>query len=186
MIKLKEKYKKETAPEMIKRFGIKNKMAVPKIKKVVVNVGIGRLLSLKTGDEKKKAIDKILTDLALICAQKPVLTKAKKSISGFKLREGMPVGAKVTLRGKKMYDFMEKIIHIALPRLRDFRGIDLKHFDKDGNLTLSFREQTVFPEIIPEKSKIIFGLEITIVTSAHIREQGIELLRLLGFPIKNG
>ncbi len=185
MLRLKEKYKKEVIPAMQEKFGYKNVMAVPKIEKVVVNTGIGRLVIGKTSEEQKKIYNQILGDLSLICAQKPVLTKAKKSVSGFKLREGMLIGAKVTLRGKRMYDFLERVIHITLPRVRDFRGIDLKCFDKNGNLTIPIKEQTVFPEVSPEKTRILFGLEITVVTSVKKRKEGIELLRLLGFPIKN-
>lgn len=184
--KLKEKYKKEVIPAIQEKFGYKNPMAVPKIEKVVVNIGFGRLISGKTSEEQKKIFTAISNDLALICGQKPVLTKAKKSISGFKIREGMLIGAVVTLRGRKMYDFLERVIHIALPRSRDFRGIDLKSFDKKGNLTIAIKEQIVFPEVSPEKTKMIFGFEITIVTSVKTREEGIELLRLFGFPIKHG
>lgn len=184
MMRLKEKYKKQVVPEMMKKFGYKNVMAVPKIKKVVVNVGFGRMVSGKTSDEQKKIFTAILDDMALICGQRPILTKAKKSISGFKTRIGMPIGAMGTLRGNKMYDFLERVIHIALPRSRDFRGIDLKSFDKDGNLTIAVKEQLVFPEVSPEKAKTIFGFEITIVTNAKTRQEGIELLKLLGFPIK--
>lgn len=184
MLTLKEKYTKEVIPAMMKKFGYKNVMVVPKIEKVVVNTGFGRMIINKTADERKKACKLILDDLASICAQKPILTKAKKSISGFKLREGMSIGAKVTLRGKKMHDFLERVIHIALPRFRDFRGIDLKSFDKKGNLTIAIKEHIVFSEVSSEKAKNIFGFEISIITTTKIREQGIELLRLLGFPIK--
>ena len=184
MIRLKEKYTKEVIPAMMKKFGYKNVMVAPKIEKVVVNTGLGRMIINKTSDEQKKAYKLILDDLASICAQKPILTKAKKSISGFKLREGMSIGAKVTLRGRKMHDFLERVIHIALPRFRDFRGIDLKSFDKEGNLTIAVKEHIVFPEVSPEKAKTIFGFEITVVTTAKSREESIELLRLFGFPIK--
>lgn len=184
--KLKEKYTKEVIPAMMKKFGYKNVMAVPKIEKVVVNTGFGRMIVSKTSDEQKKAYKLIFDDLALICAQKPILTKAKKSISGFKIREGMSIGAKVTLRGRKMYDFLERVIHIALPRFRDFRGIDLKSFDKEGNLTIAIKEHIVFPEVSSEKAKNIFGFEITVVTTAKNKEESVELLRLLGFPIKHG
>lgn len=184
MLRLREKYEKEVVPQMMERFGYKNKMAVPKIEKVVINTGFGRQVSGKTADEQKKIIEAILEDLALISGQKPILKKAKKSISGFKIKKGMPVGATVTLRRKRMNDFLERLIHIALPRLRDFRGIEPKSFDKEGNLTIGIKEQIVFPEISPEKVKNIFGLEITIVTTAKKREEGIELLKLLGFPIK--
>ena len=132
----------------------------------------------------KYEIAKILEDLGLICGQRPVLRKAKKSISGFKLRKGMKVGAMVTLRGGKMYDFLERLIKIALPRTRDFRGIDQKAIDGKGNLTIGVREHIVFPEISPEKSKMNFGLEISVVTTAKDRKEGLELLKLMGFPIK--
>lgn len=186
MLKLKEKYTKEVIPAMMKKFGYKNVMVVPKIEKVVINTGFGRMIINKTSDEQKKAYKLIFDDLALICAQKPILTKAKKSISGFKLREGMSIGAKVTLRGRKMNDFLERVIHIALPRFRDFRGIDLKSFDKEGNLTIAIKEHIVFPEVSSEKAKNIFGFEITVVTTTKNKEESIELLRLLGFPIKHG
>lgn len=186
MLTLKEKYTKEVIPAMMKKFGYKNVMVVPKIEKVVVNTGFGKMIISKTSDEQKKTYKLIFDDLASICAQKPILTKAKKSISGFKLREGMSIGAKVTLRGRKMNDFLERVIHIALPRFRDFRGIDLKSFDKEGNLTIAIKEHIVFPEVSSEKAKNIFGFEITVVTTAKNREESIELLRLLGFPIKHG
>jgi len=197
MINLKEKYKKEVIPQMMEKFGYnakgdisgkvryKNAMAVPKIEKVVVNTGFGKSTTGKTSDEQKKIAEAILNDLALICGQKPILTKAKKSISGFKIREGLPIGAQVTLRGKKMYDFLERLINIALPRSRDFQGIDLKAVDKQGNLTIGIREHICFPEILPEKIKSIFGFEITVVTTTKNREEGLELLKLLGFPIKS-
>jgi len=183
-MRLPEKYKKEVIPEMMKKFDYKNSMAVPQILKVTVNTGFGKLISEKTSEEQKKILNSILDDLALIGAQHPILTKAKKSISGFKIRKGLPIGAKVTLRKKKMYDFLERLIRIALPRSRDFRGIEPSAFDKKGNLTIGIREQIVFPEVSPERAKNIFGLEITIVTNAKKREEGIELFKLLGFPIK--
>jgi len=186
MFKLKEKYTKEVIPAMMKKFGYKNVMAVPKVKKVVVNTGFGRMIVNKTSEEQKKTSKLIFDDLTSICAQKPISTKAKKSISGFKIREGMTIGAKVTLRGRKMYDFLERVIHIALPRFRDFRGIDLKSFDKEGNLTIAIKEHIVFPEVSLEKAKTIFGFEITVVTTAKNREESVELLKLLGFPIKHG
>ena len=185
MLRLQEKYQKEVIPAMMEKFGYRNKMAVPKIEKVVINTGFGRLVSGKTSEEQKKIQDTVLQDLSLISGQRPVLTRAKKSISGFKTREGQVIGAAVTLRGKKMSDFLERLIHIAFPRLRDFRGIEINSFDKKGNLTIGLREHIAFPEILPEKAKNIFGLEITIVTTAKSREEGIELLKLLGFPIKS-
>lgn len=185
MLRLQEKYKKEVLPEMIKRFGYKNIMAVPKIEKVLVNNSFGKLIIGKTSEEQKKIQESILQDLSLICGQKIILTKAKKSISGFKIRQGMAIGAKATLRKKKMNDFLERLIHIALPRSRDFHGIDVNSFDKKGNLTIGIKEQIIFPEILPEKTKNIFGLEVIIVTTAKKKEEGIELLKLLGFPIKS-
>jgi len=184
IIKLSEKYNTEVVPEMMKKFGYKNKMAVPKIVKIVVNTGFGREISGKTSEEQKKLTDYIIENLSLICGQKAILTQAKKSISSFKIRKGMSTGAKVTLRGKKMMDFLERLIHLALPRSRDFQGIDSKSVDKEGNLTIAIKEHIAFPEILPEKAKNIFGLEITVVTTAKTREEGIELLKLLGFPIK--
>ena len=184
IIKLSEKYAKEVIPEMMKKFGYKNTMAVPKIKKVVVNTGFGRLISGKTSEEQKKIYSAILEDLSLITGQKPVLKKSKKSISGFKTREGLPIGAAIILRGKMMDDFLQRLIHLVLPRSRDFQGIDPNSFDNDGNLTIGVKEHIVFLEVSPEKSKNIFGLEITIVTNAKTKEEGIKLLKLLGFPIK--
>ncbi len=184
MISLKEKYEKEVVPAMMEKFGYKNKMAVPQIKKVVLNTSFAKLISGKSTEEAEKIYEAILNDLALIAGQKPILTKARKSISGFKLKKGKPIGAKVTLRRKRMYDFLERLIHIALPRSRDFQGIDPKSFDKRGNLTIGIREHIAFPEISPEKVKNIFGLEVTIVTNAKTQAEGIELFRLMGFPIK--
>lgn len=165
-------------PAMQKKFGIENVMAVPKVSKVVINVGIGKV----TKDDK--FVEKVVRDLSLLSGQKPVFRKAKKSISGFKSREGTNIGLVVTLRGVRMYDFIDRMINIALPRSKDFRGIDLKNFDKTGNLNLGIKEHSIFPEIHYESLKDIFGLEVTIVTTSMEREQGIELLRLMGFPIK--
>ena len=184
MSNLLERYKKEVVPQMMEKFNYKNPMAVPRVEKVVVNTGFGRLVAGKGGEDQKKIQKFILEDLSLICGQTPIFKKAKKSISSFKTREGMIIGAMVTLRRKKMYDFLERLINIALPRLRDFRGLDPKSFDKKGNLTIGIKEQIIFPEVSPEKSKNIFGIEITVVTKSKKREEGIELLKLLGFPIK--
>jgi large subunit ribosomal protein L5 len=173
-----QKYRKEITPAMQKKFGIKNVMAVPKVDKVVINVGIGKVA------KDDKFIAKVVRDLGLLSGQKPVFRKAKKSISGFKSREGTNIGLVVTLRGKRMYDFMERFIHIALPRSKDFRGIDVKNFDGRGNLNLGLKEHSIFPEIHYESLKDIFGLEITFVTTAKDNEQGIELLKLMGFPVK--
>ncbi len=182
---LKEKYNKEAVPKMMEKFGYPNVMAVPRIIKAVINTGFGRLVAGKSPEEQKKVYEPILEDLTLIAGQKPVLTRAKKSIASFKLREGMPVGACVTLRRKKMNDFLERLINISLPRSRDFRGIEEKSFDKNGNLTISIKENIAFPEILTEKVHGIFGLEITVVTNAKRREEGIALLKFLGFPVKN-
>lgn len=171
-------YRKEVVPAMQKKFGIDNIMAVPKIEKVVINVGIGKVA------KDDKFIEKVVRDLGLLSGQKPVFRKAKKSISGFKSREGMNIGLVVTLRGGRMYDFIDRLIHVALPRSKDFRGIDPKNFDKMGNLNLGIKEHSIFPEIHYESLKDIFGLEITVVTKAKNREQGIDLLKLMGFPIK--
>ena len=181
-MKLKDKYKKEVIPQMMEKFGYKSPMAVPKIEKVVVNCGFGREVTGKTSSEREKFIDNILNILAQITGQRPALTKAKESISSFKLREGIPIGAKVVLRKKRMYDFLEKLIWLVLPRTRDFKVVPLKSIDKEGNLTLGFKEYSSFPEVVPEKG--IFGLEVTVVTNAKSREEGIELLRLMEFPLK--
>jgi len=184
-LQLEEKHKKEVIPKMMEKFGYRNEMAVPKIEKVTVNTGFGRLVSGKTSDEQKKIYEAILDDLILISGQRAVLTKAKKAVSAFKIRENQIIGVMVTLRGKRMYDFLERLIHIALPRSRDFQGIDEKSFDKQGNLTVGIKEHICFPEISPEQVKNIFGLEVTVVTNARNKEEGLELLRLIGFPIKS-
>ncbi|XOB41051.1 MAG: 50S ribosomal protein L5 [Candidatus Nealsonbacteria bacterium] len=184
MIGLKEKYNTEVIPKMMEKLGYKNRMAVPKIVKVVVNTGFGKMIAEKGSDEKKKFLAFILEDLTMITGQKPVLTKARKSVSGFKLRRGMEIGAKITLRRGRMFDFLERLINITLPRSRDFEGIDAKSVDKSGNLTIAIKEHISFSEILPERAKNIFGLEITVITTAKNKEEGLELLRLMGFPIK--
>jgi len=184
MLRLREKYLKEVIPLMKEKFGHKGDMAVPKIEKVVVNIGFGRLFSTGTSDEQRKLTENILNDLTLITGQRPTLAKAKKSISGFKIRQGMPIGAKVTLRRKKMYGFLEKIINVVLPRSRDFRGIEKVSVDNTGNLTIGIKEHITFPEISPEKTRFNLGLEVTVVNTAKDREEAIELLKLLGFPLK--
>jgi len=184
MIRLKDKYIKDVIPAMMEEFGYKNKMAVPQITKVIINTGFGKLITGKTAEEQKKIYEAILEDLTLITGQHPILKRAKKSISSFKVRKGMPLGAMVTLRKKRMYDFLERFINIVLPRTRDFRGIEPNSVDKNGNLTCGLKEQIAFPEILPEKVKNIFGLEITVTTTAKNRERGLGLLRLMGFPIK--
>ena len=169
---------------MKEKFSYKNIMAVPKITKTVVNTGFGKLIANKTSGEKKKIEQAILQDLAIICGQHIVLTKAKKSIAGFKIREGMNIGAMSILRGQNSYDFLERLINIGIPRVKDFRGINIKSVDKNGNLTIAIKEHIIFPEIAPEKTSFIFGFEITIVSSAKTQEHGIELFKLMGFPIK--
>ncbi len=174
-----EKYRKNVIPAMQKDFGIKNVMAVPKFEKAVINVGIGRIA------KEDKTIERIMNDVVLLSGQKPVFKKAKKSIASFKLRAGTNVGIAVTLRGKRMYDFMDRLINIALPRSKDFRGIDQKNFDQRGNLNIGIKESSIFPELNYESVKDIFSLEVSFATTAKNREQGVALFKQMGFPIKN-
>lgn len=173
-----EKYKQEVIPKMKEKFGYKSNLAVPKIYKVVVNVGTGRI----SKDEKLQ--ETISKDLTLITGQKPVPTLAKGAISEFKIRKGMAIGFKVTLRGKRMYEFLDRLVGTAIPRVRDFRGLAEESIDQNGNLTIGIKEHIIFPEISGEEVKHIFGLEVTVVTNAKTREEAAELFRLLGFPIK--
>lgn len=184
MDELRDKYNKEVVPEMMKRFGYKNKMAVPSVRKVVLNSSFGKATSGKTGGEREKMQNLILHDLALISGQKPNLVKSKKSIAGFKLREGLEIAAVVTLRKARMWDFLERLIYLSFPRSRDFKGLNPKSIDKKGNISIGFKEHVMFPEIFAEKEKTIFGLEITVVTNAKSAEEGLELYKLLGFPMK--
>ena len=172
------KYRKEVIPALQKEFGIKNVMAVPKVEKVVVNVGVGKIA------KEDKVVEKIANDLAKLTGQKPVFRKAKKSIASFKVRQGVNIGLMTTLRGKRMYDFMDRLISISLPRSKDFRGIDVKNFDKNGNLNLGIKESSIFPEVTYETLKDIFSLEVTVATTAKDKQKGVALLRLMGFPIK--
>ena len=181
---LKTRYKKVVIPGMKKLFGYKNDLAVPSIQKIVINTSFGKIINNVDPSKKDDIIKNISHDVALICGQNPILTRAKKAISGFKLREDAIVGAKVTLRENRAYEFLARLINIALPRSRDFRGIPLKAVDKTGNLTTGIREQLVFPEIQPEKSKVVFGLEITVVSNAKTRREAIELFRLIGIPLR--
>lgn len=174
---LQEKYKKEIIPAMVKKFGYKNIMAVPKIEKVVINTGVGKL-------REEKQREEVIKFLTLLSGQKPAPRSAKKAIASFKTRKGLVIGYQVTLRGKRMYDFISRFVDVALPRTRDFRGIDAKSFDGRGNLTIGIKEHIVFPEMIGEDYHFLFGLEVTVTTTARKREEGIELLRLMGFPIK--
>jgi len=169
----------------MKQFGYKNPMAVPKITKVTLNNSFGRESVTKTGAEREKLLNLIVQDLGLIAGQHPVTTRSKKSIAGFKLREGLEIGAKVTLRNDRMWDFLERLIYLSLPKTRDFRGIDLKAIDRGGNLNIGFKEHINFPEIFTEKEKTIFGLEVNVSTNAKTREEGLALFTLLGFPLKS-
>lgn len=184
MEKLKDKYKKEAVPGMMKKFGYKNPMAVPSIKKVVLNSSFGKEVVSKTSGEREKIQNLVMQDLSLLAGQRTKLVKSKKSIAGFKLREGIEIAATVTLRKERMWDFLERLIYLSLPRSRDFKGLEPKTIDKKGNLNIGFREHISFPEIFTEKEKTIFGLQITVVTNAKSKEEGLELYKLMGFPIK--
>ena len=184
MLRLKEKYQKEVIPVLEKEFHYHNALAVPRVEKVIVNTSFGKRLGGEKGDKLKKAMDKIEQDLMLITGQKPSLKKAKKSIAGFHLREGSPVGYQVTLRGRRMYDFLERIIYLTLPQMRDFRGVNPQSLDRQGNLTLGFDEQLIFPEMSAEEERKAFGLAITIVTTVKKQEEAKRLLALLGLPFK--
>ena len=178
MSRLKELYEKEAVPAMMKQFGYKSIMAVPRLKKVVLNVGLGEAIY------NIKALDKGVEELTLMAGQKAVVTKAKRSIAGFKLREGMPIGCTVSLRGPKMFDFLDKLFNVALPRLRDFRGLSEKVFDGRGNCTVGVKEQIIFPEIDYDKIEKIRGLNVSIVTSARSDEEAYFLLQFLGMPFR--
>ena len=177
--RLKEKYSKEIVPALKERFQYKSIMQVPKITKIVVNKGIGNAVS------DKKLVDIGVEELTTITGQKAVPTKAKNSISNFKLREGMPIGARVTLRGDRMYEFLDRLMTVALPRVRDFRGVNEKGFDGRGNYTLGVKEQIIFPEISIDKIKSISGMDITFVTTAQNDEESYELLKAFGMPFSN-
>lgn len=178
MSRLKEKYHKEIVPQLMSELGYKNMMQVPRLEKVVINIGLGEAI------QNPKALEAAEKDLATISAQHPVITRAKKSIASFKLRQGMPIGMMVTLRGKRMYDFLDRLISVALPRIRDFQGVPQNSFDGQGNYTLGIKEQIVFPEIDYDKVDRIRGLEVTIVTTASTNAEARQLLHLLGIPFK--
>lgn len=174
--RLKAKYKSEVRPALTDKFNYTSVMAVPKIDKIVLNMGVG------DATQNSKLLDEAVEELGLIAGQKPLITKAKKSIAGFRLREGMSIGAKVTLRGTRMYDFLDKLINVSLPRVRDFHGVSNKSFDGHGNYTLGVREQLIFPEIDYDKVNHVRGLDIVIVTTANSDEEGHELLAQMGMP----
>ena len=178
MSRLKEKYLKEILPNLQKELGLTNSMQVPRIKKITLNMGVGEIL------QDKKAIEKAQSDLEKLSGQKPLITKAKKSVASFKIREGMPIGVKVTLRKNRMYEFLDRLINIALPRVRDFRGLSMKSFDGTGNYSLGIKEQIIFPEIDYDNVDKIRGLDITITTSATNNEETLALLNAFNFPIK--
>ena len=176
MSRLKETYQNEIVDAMIKKFGYKNKMQVPKLDKIVVNMGVGE------AKENVKILDSAMGDLEIITGQKPIVTKAKNSVANFKIREGMPIGCKVTLRGEKMYEFLDRLVNLALPRVRDFRGVNPNAFDGRGNYALGIKEQLIFPEIEYDKVDKVRGMDIIIVTTAKTDEEARELLTLFNMP----
>jgi large subunit ribosomal protein L5 len=178
MARLKDVYRSDVVPALKERFGIENPMRIPKVEKIVVNMGVGEAVV------NSRALDGAMADLAKITGQKPQLRRARKSIAGFKIREGMPVGARVTLRGERMWEFLDRLVSVALPRVRDFRGISPKSFDGRGNFALGLREQLIFPEIDYDSIDATRGLDVAVVTTAETDEEGRELLRLLGMPFR--
>lgn len=179
MSRLQEKYRKELVPDLQKRLGLSNVMQVPKLEKITINMGVGEAVN------DKKIMDNALQDLALISGQKPIVTKSKKSIAGFKIRDGWPIGCKVTLRRAQMYEFLDRLINISLPRTRDFRGLSSKSFDGRGNYTFGVKEQIIFPEIDFEKTDAVRGMDITFTTSACNDEGAKALLESFGFPFRS-
>ena len=176
MNRLQEKYNNEIVPAMIEKIGYKNIMQVPKLNKIVINMGVGE------AKDNSKVLDSAVKDLEIIAGQKAVVTKAKKSIANFKIREGLPIGCKVTLRGEKMYDFADRLINLALPRVRDFRGVSANSFDGRGNYALGIKEQLIFPEIEYDKVDKVRGMDVIFVTTANTDEEARELIRLFGMP----
>jgi large subunit ribosomal protein L5 len=176
--RLKDSYRQQIVPALMKEFSYKNPMQVPKLDRIVLNVGMGEAI------QNVKLLESATTELTLIAGQRPVVTKAKKAIAGFKLRQGMPIGAKVTLRGDRMYEFMDRLVSLALPRIRDFRGVSAKSFDGRGNYTLGLKEQLIFPEIKYDSVASIHGMDITFVTTARTNDEGKALLRHLGMPFR--
>ncbi len=178
-MRLQELYKKEIAPKMKEKFGYKNNLSIPKLSKVVINVGVGR------NAKDKNFVDKVANGLVAISGQRPVLVKARKSISAFKVREGMIIGVMVTLRNKRMYDFIDKLVNITFPRIRDFRGISQKQIDQQGNLSVGFKENLAFPEMKVDEIDNLYGIEVCLSTTAKTNEEGRALFKLLGFPFVN-
>ena len=178
MDRLQEKYNKEVVPALTEKFGYKNIMELPKISKIIINMGVGEAVG------NPKALDSAVSDLTIIAGQKPILTRAKKSLAAWKLRQGMPIGAKVTLRGVRMYQFLDKFMNVALPRVRDFRGISANSFDGRGNYAIGLKEQLIFPEIEYDKIDKLRGMNIVVVTTAKTDEEAKELLKLMGMPFK--
>lgn len=178
MNKLRQQFQDEVTPSLMKKFNYKSVMQVPKLEKIVINMGVGDAV------QNSKALDSAVEELALVSGQKPVVTRAKKSIASFRLREGMPIGAKVTLRGERMYEFLQKLVAVSLPRVRDFRGISNKAFDGRGNYTLGVKEQLIFPEIEYDKVNKVRGMDIVIVTTSNTDEEARELLSQLGMPFQ--
>jgi len=178
MSRLKDRYRNEVAPQLMERFNYRNIMEVPKVEKVVINMGVGEAA------QDPKAIEAAMQDLAAISGQKPVISRAKKSIANFKLRQGAPIGCRVTLRGNRMYDFLDKLINVSLPRIRDFRGVSPRSFDGRGNYSLGIREQLIFPEINYDTIDKLRGMDITIVTTAKTDEEALALLSGLGMPFR--
>ncbi|WP_350343821.1 50S ribosomal protein L5 [Proteinivorax tanatarense] len=179
MARLKSLYREEIIPTMVEKFGYTNVMEVPYIEKIVVNMGVGE------AKDNPKALEAAVKDLETIAGQKPVITKAKKAIAGFKIREGMKIGTKVTLRGNRMYEFLDRLVNVALPRVRDFRGVSAKAFDGRGNYTLGLKEQIIFPEIDYDKIDKVRGMDIVVVTTSKTDEEARELLRAFGMPFKS-
>jgi large subunit ribosomal protein L5 len=179
MARLQQVYKQSVVPELVKEFSYKNVMQVPRIKKITLNMGVGEAVA------DKKQIENAVRDMTAIAGQKPVVTKARKSIAGFKIRDGWPIGCKVTLRGERMWEFLDRLIAVSIPRIRDFRGTNGKSFDGRGNYSMGVREQIMFPEIDYDKVDAIRGLDITITTSAETDEEGKALLKAFNFPFRN-
>jgi large subunit ribosomal protein L5 len=178
-VRLKERYRTDVAPKVRERFGLKNVMEIPRVDKIVINVRVGGAV------QDARLIDKVVEEVTVIAGQKPVVTRARRSIAAFKLRQGMPIGVKVTLRGDRMYEFLDKLFNVSLPRIKDFKGVSERAFDGRGNLNLGIKEQLIFPEIDYDKVDKIRGMDVTVVTTARTDEQARELLRMMGLPLRD-